>query len=500
MKLTILTIYICLSLQLVAQNTPEIDWIKTYETVNIQGLFLGEFERDNFGYIYYNDLKKWTKLDIDGNKIVHFNEFTDSTSSIINSKIAIDSNKDIFLTYTKKKFIPQVSFSVILKKISSNGEESWNKEYIGSYPTYVILDNNENPILGYFNGSNVILNGYSNSGDSLWSKSFEGFQGMDGLFLNNDNIYFSAWKNIQNTDPIDENHFLYKLNSEGELIWYRERTYLPICFDHYSNIIFREKGDFISKIDPEGNFLWRNDTELFSSPYIKVDNNNNTIVVGSNYDLSGTTARNYMIKKISKDGFVEWVREFNSPDVDYSRDEPLDFVIDSDNSIYITGRSVGGETYCYTLKYSENGKKIYQFNLHDEANTSYSSSNIYLVDNGYFLCGTSNNTIYLAKINDSNINKMQNPTNSITHCSLNQNYPNPFNPRTVIKYSISKKNNVKIEVFDLLGRAIKILVNDKFNPGTYDVEFDATELPSGVYYYQMTTDNFRSVKKSILLK
>ena len=76
-------------------------------------------------------------------------------------------------------------------------------------------------------------------------------------------------------------------------------------------------------------------------------------------------------------------------------------------------------------------------------------------------------------------------TNTPDEFRLLQNFPNPFNPTTTIRYDIKTKGNVELKVFDLLGREITTLVNESQTPGTYEVVFDASTMPSGVYYYKM---------------
>ncbi|MGB9697654.1 MAG: T9SS type A sorting domain-containing protein [Ignavibacteria bacterium] len=83
---------------------------------------------------------------------------------------------------------------------------------------------------------------------------------------------------------------------------------------------------------------------------------------------------------------------------------------------------------------------------------------------------------------------------------LYQNYPNPFNATTSIKYAIHKDGYVKIVIYDLLGREVKILVNESMRAGTYTVQFNVSELASGVYFYRMSFENFSDVKKMILVK
>jgi len=84
--------------------------------------------------------------------------------------------------------------------------------------------------------------------------------------------------------------------------------------------------------------------------------------------------------------------------------------------------------------------------------------------------------------------------------NLYQNYPNPFNPSTLIKYSISKTSKVKLTLFNLLGEEVTTLVNEEKNKGIYSVEFNASALPSGVYFYQLRADNYVEAKKLILLR
>ncbi|MDA3860983.1 MAG: T9SS type A sorting domain-containing protein [Melioribacteraceae bacterium] len=84
--------------------------------------------------------------------------------------------------------------------------------------------------------------------------------------------------------------------------------------------------------------------------------------------------------------------------------------------------------------------------------------------------------------------------------SLSQNYPNPFNPTTVIQYSLSEVTNVKLKVYDMLGREIATLVNREQTAGVYNVEFNATNLSSGVYFYRVEAGSFVASKKLLLLK
>lgn len=95
--------------------------------------------------------------------------------------------------------------------------------------------------------------------------------------------------------------------------------------------------------------------------------------------------------------------------------------------------------------------------------------------------------------------------NAPTKFSLEQNFPNPFNPTTKIKYSIpsnvkGEMSNVTLKVFDVLGNEVATLMDREKSPGTYEVDFDGTGLPSGIYFYQLKAGSYIETKKMLLLK
>ncbi|MGA2667791.1 MAG: T9SS type A sorting domain-containing protein [Ignavibacteria bacterium] len=91
---------------------------------------------------------------------------------------------------------------------------------------------------------------------------------------------------------------------------------------------------------------------------------------------------------------------------------------------------------------------------------------------------------------------------------LSQNYPNPFNPTTKIKFFIpltplSERGVggfITLKIYDLLGHEVAILVNQQLKPGTYEVEWDGTDYPSGIYFYKLTSESFSESKRMVLLK
>lgn len=83
---------------------------------------------------------------------------------------------------------------------------------------------------------------------------------------------------------------------------------------------------------------------------------------------------------------------------------------------------------------------------------------------------------------------------------LKQNYPNPFNPSTKISFELPEQSDVKLEIYDVLGRKVVTLVNELLNAGSHNQTWDASSFPSGTYFYKLETENFSTTKKMLILK
>jgi hypothetical protein len=117
---------------------------------------------------------------------------------------------------------------------------------------------------------------------------------------------------------------------------------------------------------------------------------------------------------------------------------------------------------------------------------------------GYIFAGTLTKGVFRS-IN-STITFADNSITTLSTFSLAQNYPNPFNPATTIKYQIPELSFVTLKVYDVLGGEIATLVNEEKPAGGYEVEFNKTELPSGIYFYRLQADNYIETRKMVLMK
>ncbi len=118
---------------------------------------------------------------------------------------------------------------------------------------------------------------------------------------------------------------------------------------------------------------------------------------------------------------------------------------------------------------------------------------LYIYDNKIW--AATNDGLWFRELNPTNLNPIDNPASF----KLEQNYPNPFNPFTNIRFTINKAGVVSLKVYDVLGNEIALLVNQYQPSGTYDISFDASHLSSGIYFYQLQTEDYKAVKKMILV-
>jgi len=134
-------------------------------------------------------------------------------------------------------------------------------------------------------------------------------------------------------------------------------------------------------------------------------------------------------------------------------------------------------------------------------NTPFASTlyNIYFIDKNTGWAVGSFGTII--KTTNGGVTGLQNLNEIIpSSFSLSQNYPNPFNPTTIIRFQIKDSKTTTLKVFDLLGREVQTLVNEKLKPGEYEVTFNGSALPSGVYFYKLQAGDFTDTKKLVLIK
>jgi len=118
-------------------------------------------------------------------------------------------------------------------------------------------------------------------------------------------------------------------------------------------------------------------------------------------------------------------------------------------------------------------------------------------DDGLLLVGSQTGMVYRARSSLSTVDAEGSPPLSF---ELHQNYPNPFNPKTVVSCQLPVAGRVRVAVYDLLGREVAVLMDERKQPGTYTMDFDGAQVSSGVYICRMTAGSFVACRKMLLLR
>jgi hypothetical protein len=239
---------------------------------------------------------------------------------------------------------------------------------------------------------------------------------------------------------------------------------------------------FVTKIGPDGNFIWLNeippgntlgDATIGNANFLSCSENGDTYITGffrgeinfgNGVTLSPFDFYDVFVISYNEDGEVQWAKAAGSN----TYDGGSSIIVDEDGNCFISG-VVSANSVFDTIS----------------------------VPGGYI-------NLYLSKIKSDNIVQVENglPNNTpFAHeFSLLQNYPNPFNPSTNISYQLPISSNVTLKVYDVLGNEVATLVNEEKPVGIYDVEFNASQLASGIYFYILQAGNFVEMKKMILLR
>jgi hypothetical protein len=203
-------------------------------------------------------------------------------------------------------------------------------------------------------------------------------------------------------------------------------------------------------------------------------------VYNNNPNLTGP----YLLKTVN--GGLDWTKKLFSPGISITDMEFVDFdegwLLSSNGSIY---HSTNQFTTFDSTQLSINRFDFFN----NKISFGISDKVIFKTNNGW--------QTYTNLFNISDVSK---EVKVEINFSLQQNYPNPFNPSTKIKYNIPSAGNVTIKVFDVLGEEVKTLVDEYKDAGSYEADFFANDLSSGIYFYRIVSSGYNEIKKMVLLR
>lgn len=470
------------------------------------------------------------KYSSSGNKdlVLRFDGEISSWDEIYN--IAVDESGNIYATGISH-------YSAMIIKYNSSGTLLWNIEKNNGTGKCIRVNQSGDLLVGINkttgDGSEILIDKISPAGTEIWSStirqdSIYGDELIDMQIDRFGNIYLTG--QTHNQDWEDEFIFsdiiTVKLNSDGSEMW--RKTYsatsqsddipLKLCLDSRGNIIIGARtntnpsGFIVLKYSENGDTVW---TRIYNGQYcediatdITVDSDDNIIITG--YSFTADEDFNILTVKYDSSGNELWAVQYNGPG--NTRDFAFSLTSDSLNNVYITGGSRHGSSgidTCITVKYDQDGNEIWSVSYSDSLGLSSCGKYISLDNCGDIIIAA--NSIG----NDSGwdfltIKYCQNKLDIFNNIQIESrlylyNYPNPFNPITTIVYNLDKETDVSVQIYDLLGKQITQLVNDRQLPGFYKIQWNGKDqygnlLPSGIYFCLLKTTTQIQSKKLIFLR
>ena len=433
------------------------------------------------------------------------------------------------------------STDVVVLKYSNNGELIWQLPYAKTTDPLedkglaIAADLNGNVyITGYttnYDGKkDIFVNKYNSSG-LVWTSALEDggtnldAQGLSIAVSSSGYVYVAGYTT---SAASSEDIAVIKYNSSGTKQWLKNVN---------GNVNQSDKAWGIVVDELDNCFITGYITNSSNNPdgYTAKLNSSGTIVWGKNYNGSGNQSDkawgivvdtdgavyitgettdaysniNYLTAKYSSTGNLLWEAFYNG--TGNGEDVASSIGLLGTNSVVVTGKSWGtSDTYDYaTIRYNtetgtQNQVNIYSFtgNSSDIAMDIAVTPNNKVLITGFseLVIDNSANMSYIATMSIDWGSELT--TTSITPAtySLYQNYPNPFNPSTTIKFDLATGNNVKLAIYDILGRENSVLVNQYLSAGSYTINFTNSNLASGIYFYRLSAGSFTDIKKMTLVK
>ena len=418
---------------------------------------------------------------------------------------------------------------IYLIKTDSIGNEEWFKTYGGSSwdeGSYILTTDDGGYLMmgstwSFLPGGLWLLR-LNSVGDTLWTKIIGSMNWDAGAYMietsNNGYTIIGAKYSSGNGQS---DLWIIKIDTMGNKLW--EKLYGGVSYDFGASIIQTSDDGYLAlgstrisdtsdpdvwliKTNSNGDSLWTKKFGIgLGESIIRTSDDSYLIAVSHPMFI------NSQILKIDPDGILLW-----SKSLDTSLEIGNSIVNASDNGFIIAGYTsmlIYGQSDLVISKINSVGDTVWVKMLGgsgQEMGKSICKSSVsqYIIlgsTNAQGAGGTDLWLLLLDKENSSDVSEQSAPPIIF---SLLQNHPNPFNPSTVISYQLPVGSDVTLKVYDLLGREVVTLLDEYKPAGKYEVEFNASALPSrqgsaltsGVYFYQLRAGDFITTKKMILVK
>jgi hypothetical protein len=362
---------------------------------------------------------------------------------------------------------------------------------------------------------NVYLIKTNSSGYTLWTKTYGGWAG-NSVQQTSDGGYIIA--GTSGFPQFDSNVYLIKTDSSGDTLWTKtfggngsdmgssvqqtsDGGYIvaghKVIFEGYTDI-------YLIKTDSSGDTLW---TKTFGGIFgdecnsVQQTSDGGYIVAGFTHSFGAGQGDVYLIKTDSS-GDTLWTRTFGG----IVQDEGYSVQQTSDGGYIVAGFTNGYFSEdVYLIKTDSSGDILWTKTLggivrdvgHSVQQTSDGG---YIVAGFTYSFGAGEGDVWLIKVGADPTSIDENLHTFINNYHLFENYPNPFNPSTKISWQSPVGSHQTIKVFDVLGNEIATLIDEYKPAGSYTLKWNAANLPSGIYFYQLKAGSYVETKKMILIK
>ncbi|MCI0448231.1 MAG: SBBP repeat-containing protein [Chlorobi bacterium] len=434
---------------------------------------------------------------------------------------------------------------ITILKYSSDGTLIWDRPFSSSEANRedkgiaIAVDGNDYIyVTGYTTGDDykqdIVTIKYDQSGIVVWSSLESGNEGLNsqGLCLaisNSGSVYVTGFVAASSTGA---DIALVKYNSEGILQWVKyvngggnsEDKAWGIVVDQSDNVYITgyvteanyNIDCYTAKYSSDGALLWSrtyngNGNNSDKSWGIVVDTDGSVYITGE----SKSSNINYLTVKYDYAGNQIWASTYNGSGNGTDIASAIGIITNPDNtkSVVVTGKSWGYWNYDFaTVRYNSITGEQTQANRYSMNGITNDvakdlavseNNNVYITGYSQLLVESSTEQSYVSTMMlnwGAGSELITNNNNTPQKFELGQNYPNPFNPSTTIKFVLPYPTEVKLVVYDMLGKVVDVLVNQELNAGSYNITFSNNSLASGIYFYKLTAGEFTQIKKMTLVK
>ena len=356
--------------------------------------------------------------------------------------------------------------------------------------THKVIDSIDNENIGYVEEIHSVFN--PSSGEIILNYKLEKVGNQSYFTIRKDN----AGKIIGQNTIIDFGAYEFyayvndwRLNSEGKF-------YLALQVQK-SAYILNEQIHFprVTCLNADGTMNWDKIFSASADHDLVSTMKSLSLDIGGNIWATGLIDSKLFIAQLSAAGETIWMK------IDTAFSAGSKVICDQRDGIVAAYDKNGYDIWI--IKYDQFGNQLTKYFIPGKNvfTPAYINDLEVKPDRKLLALGTIYNTTWnwnLYQFDDPTVDVKDNvPPSEFT---LSQNYPNPFNPSTSIEYSVPTNEYVTLKVFDMLGREVATLVNQEMNPGNYKVQFDASNLSSGIYFYKISSGTYNKTMKMLLLK